>query len=182
MTDTPLESAELQQAAATGAAAAVGEVADKQRVEAEAEAARAAAETSASIAEVAATASTLAAETAQQAVADAEASRTVAESAVQQAGSAHDAITALRTEFSEQLGQLTQSVRSLLTSQEKPETTQVTNVAVSGEEPKPQTEGGDNAPKESSGNGASNGDSERRRRHKFGRRLYRRTSASCPTT
>jgi hypothetical protein len=162
---------ELAQAAATGAAAAVGAVADDQRVAADAEAAKLAAQTSAEIAETAAMASTMAAETAQVAVADAAESRSVAETAVQQAGSVHDEVTSLRSEFSEQLGQLTQSVRSLLTLQEKPEGNQVTTVAVSADQPAPQKEDSSDASKETTGQ-ADSGSGERRRRHKFGRRLY----------
>jgi flagellar biosynthesis component FlhA len=170
----PLAEAELQQAAATGAAAAVGEVADKQRVEAEAEAAKLAAQTSAEIAETAAMASTMAADSAQAAITEAAQSREVAETAVQQAGSVHDEVTSLRSEFAEQLGQLTQSVRSLLTlNQEKGETNQVTSVHVDGDKPEPQSEktSGETA----QGSGTADGQSERRRRHKFGRRLYSRT-------
>jgi hypothetical protein len=178
MSDQATES-ELQQAAATGAAAAVGAVADDQRVAAEAEAARLAAETSAQIAETAAAASTMAAEAATAAISDAESSRQVAESAVEQAGSAQDAVTSLRAEFSTQLGQLTESVRSLLTlNQEKDTSNQVTNVAVSGDQPAPQKEGEDASKKDDSG--AGDGTSQRRSRHKFGRRLYRRARSSCP--
>lgn len=167
MTDQATES-ELQQAAATGAAAAVGAVADDQRVASEAEAARLAAETSAQIAETAAMASEMAAEAATNAITDAAESRTVAETAVQQAGSAQDAVTSLRAEFSDQLGQLTQSVRSLLTLQEKGDTNQVTSVHVDGDKPEPQTS---EKPEATEGS-ASGGTSERRSRHKFGRRLF----------
>jgi hypothetical protein len=168
------EQAEIQQAAATGAAAAVGAVADQQEIEQRAEQAEAAAATSADIAQIAAQASELASTSAQQAIAEAEASQSVAESAVQQAGIAQQTasdvqgdVSGLRQEF----GQLTQAVRSLLDLQ-KEKGEQVQEVTVNATPPEPTT---DQPPESeagtSGGEGTTAGGSDVRRRHKFGKRI-----------
>lgn len=163
------EQAEIQQAAATGAAAAVGAVADQQEVEARAEEAEAAAETSAQIAQVAAEASRQAAEVASAAVTEADASRTTAESAVQQAGAAQQEIGTLRSELSEVregFGALTQAVRSLLDMQSKGDVVQ--KVEVDATPPEPTTDQGEEA--QHGGANSEDSASERRKRHKFGGR------------
>lgn len=163
------EQAEIQQAAATGAAAAVGAVAEQQEVEQRAEEAELAAVTSAEIAQVAAEASQMAAATATEAVNEAQVSQTAATIAVETAGAAQEEVTSLRSELSEVregFGQLTSAVRSLLELQNTSKDSVVQEVKVDATPPDPTTDQGNK-----SGATVPEGSSDNaKKRHKFGRR------------
>jgi phage-related minor tail protein len=110
----------------------------------------------------------MAAEAATQASAEAEAAQTVAASATETATTALEETADVRGEIGtlrQELGSLAESVKNALDLlKEKPEGEPVTKVEVSATQPKPE---GDTKPPATGS--ADSGESDRRRRHKFGR-------------